>query len=509
MIVMKELMRITWLVDDVFGDPFVRLWKGELIASPTLDNPYLEGDLSLLSLIGVNEAESGDWGWLDLEPQSVENLPFRYSIVSSLGKGITSGTFGEKAWAIETYEYAKKNQQHLKEKVHTEFFSKGFIRHQLLPQVISGNTEGTIKNVFSKYKRKSISYIDWKLVIFNVSDLKREKKHTEPLTIPSIVLKYRGENFKKMKEDFPFTPETVQFCRNRFKERKEDTNELKYKHYRYGMHISQLFNSINGRLKRDAKKAEKNPNYKRKYEGIHLRFSKNDFYRYTLKQEDYKIFYRLWVAHHFDQAWTPTVDRIDPKGDYCFDNIRFVPLFENSIDGALEGLSLIGEKEGKTVYFWSQKKASELLHVSYNEVLKAVKNNSEIDGWVFTFIPKTQLFQSFVETLVIPEQLWDTRYIKIFRFNKNFGLIKTQRYNNPNVDIVATCYYPLTLGFFHIYELLTLLTLTILAPLRFADFTAAFTKAFAVSFSVRFFAIFSTSPSFLFFNIIMDNFSKK
>lgn len=426
-IVMKNLVRVTWLVDDVFGDSFVRLWQGEVMAAPTLDEPFLEGDLSLLSLIGVEHAETGDWGWVDLEPQTVEKLSFRYVIVSSLAKGITSGIVGQQAWAIETYEYAKKNQPHLKKQVHTEFFSKGFIRHQLLPEVNSGKVEGSLIFRYKKHKNWLKTYVDWQIVI---SDIVEPVHKEEELEIPSIVLKYRGNNFKNINEDFPLTPEMIQACRDRFKEKRIDKNgkkELTYKQDRFAFCIDELYGSILERLNSGNEI----------YVGKKVTFTKKDFYRYAIKHEDFKICYRLWIANNFQQKWTPTVDRIDRDGDYSFDNIRFIPYHENSIDGALEGVALIGEKEGTSVYFWTQKMASELLEIPYNKMLEVVKNGEELNGWTFSFIPKIQLFKSFVTTLVIPEQHWNTSYIKIFRFKKNVGFMKIYRLNNPNVDFIA------------------------------------------------------------------------
>lgn len=66
----EKFVRLTWLVEDFFGDSFVRIWEGELIASPTLEGAFVEGELDILTSIGIRHTDKGDWGWVDL-PASV------------------------------------------------------------------------------------------------------------------------------------------------------------------------------------------------------------------------------------------------------------------------------------------------------------------------------------------------------------------------------------------------------------------------------------------------------
>lgn len=42
----------------------------------------------------------------------------------------------------------------------------------------------------------------------------------------------------------------------------------------------------------------------------------------------------IWIRDFADKMITPSIDRLDSKGNYCFDNCRFIELSENAARAA-------------------------------------------------------------------------------------------------------------------------------------------------------------------------------
>lgn len=255
---------------------------------------------------------------------------------------------------------------------------------------------------------------------------------TKTLAIPSVLDYYRA-NPSAVREDFMF--QDVAFYRNHFKayrmtvkkngwKQKERIN----KHDRYIFRINCLFQSIKTRLKKDS--------YKRR--GFQLHFSKEEFRQYAIKNRDFQLCYKLWIASGFSKRWTPTVDRIDHNGDYSFGNIRFIPKFENDKDGGAKGRALIGEKDGQKVYFWTVSHAHEVLKVSRAKIDQAIESGLTIQGWAFVFVNKTDLTPEFVSELVIPDFIRKSSYIKIIVVRKIKWIRKRKGQATPNPSVVSS-----------------------------------------------------------------------
>lgn len=80
-----------------------------------------------------------------------------------------------------------------------------------------------------------------------------------------------------------------------------------------------MYQSIKKRLKQ-------NPRYKNRK----LLISKEDFIKFVLNNENYKIIFKKWEEMDYEYILTPTIDRIDNNRDYTLDNIQVITLLENS-----------------------------------------------------------------------------------------------------------------------------------------------------------------------------------
>lgn len=79
------------------------------------------------------------------------------------------------------------------------------------------------------------------------------------------------------------------------------------------------------------------------YEGKSL-LSREDFYRWSTKNEQFNILFNIWEQSNYNRKLTPSVDRIDSDKGYELDNMRWITHSENSRLGALSNKRLKYEK---------------------------------------------------------------------------------------------------------------------------------------------------------------------
>ena len=69
------------------------------------------------------------------------------------------------------------------------------------------------------------------------------------------------------------------------------------------------------------------------YGGLEL-LPKDDFYKWSLNNEDYHSLHSAWVNSGYARGLSPSIDRVDPKIGYTLGNIRWITHSENSSLGA-------------------------------------------------------------------------------------------------------------------------------------------------------------------------------
>ncbi len=112
---------------------------------------------------------------------------------------------------------------------------------------------------------------------------------------------------------------TVKAYRKTEKYRLIKSNNLKNKRKSFDKKPVEMFRNIIKRLRT-------HPNYKDKK----VTFSKEEFVDFVLNNENYKRIFKEWEESGFELMLTPSVDRIDNKGNYSFGNIQIITLIENS-----------------------------------------------------------------------------------------------------------------------------------------------------------------------------------
>ena len=68
------------------------------------------------------------------------------------------------------------------------------------------------------------------------------------------------------------------------------------------------------------------------YEGLEI-MSKDDFYKFSLNDDQYNKLHDAWVLSGFDRKLSPSIDRIDGSKGYTIDNVRWITHSENSSQG--------------------------------------------------------------------------------------------------------------------------------------------------------------------------------
>lgn len=70
------------------------------------------------------------------------------------------------------------------------------------------------------------------------------------------------------------------------------------------------------------------------YEGKSLDITKDAFYAWGLSSDSFNSLWDCYLDSGFNRKLAPSVDRIDSKKGYCFENIEWVTHSENSSRGA-------------------------------------------------------------------------------------------------------------------------------------------------------------------------------
>lgn len=101
-------------------------------------------------------------------------------------------------------------------------------------------------------------------------------------------------------------------------------------------------------------------------------------YRYYGKKgiRNYLSIKKLQFLWNRDRAWLlerPSIDRIDPKGNYCIKNCRFIELSENSVRASnIEILQY--DLNGNFIKEWeSIKTASQYMKCTENSIIRCLK----------------------------------------------------------------------------------------------------------------------------------------
>ena len=63
--------------------------------------------------------------------------------------------------------------------------------------------------------------------------------------------------------------------------------------------------------------------------------SKDDFYNWTISNNDFMNLFAIWQKSNYQNKLTPSVDRLDVKLGYSIDNMQWITHSENSKKGAL------------------------------------------------------------------------------------------------------------------------------------------------------------------------------
>lgn len=84
-------------------------------------------------------------------------------------------------------------------------------------------------------------------------------------------------------------------------------------------HSLNLWNAMNQRVKN-----------KKSYQSRKILFSKKAFLNWLRNNEEYQRAHILWGAAYYDTKFSPTIDRIDNKADYSFDNLQILRQQDNS-----------------------------------------------------------------------------------------------------------------------------------------------------------------------------------
>lgn len=101
--------------------------------------------------------------------------------------------------------------------------------------------------------------------------------------------------------------------------REENKEKLRIYRKSYRIYAQELFSSIKKRLIRA-------PTYKNRK----LTFSNKEFLDFIFNKSDYPKIHESWVKNNFNYKLSPTVDRIDNKGNYSLGNIRIITKSKNS-----------------------------------------------------------------------------------------------------------------------------------------------------------------------------------
>ena len=65
------------------------------------------------------------------------------------------------------------------------------------------------------------------------------------------------------------------------------------------------------------------------YDGIKIIFTKEEFYKWSLNNNDFHSLFDKWKQSNYDRKLAPSADRINSDLHYSFDNIRWVTNSEN------------------------------------------------------------------------------------------------------------------------------------------------------------------------------------
>lgn len=64
-----------------------------------------------------------------------------------------------------------------------------------------------------------------------------------------------------------------------------------------------------------------------------ITFSKDELFDFAINHSSYPRLHAEWVASGYQPRLSPSIDRIDSRGDYTLDNIQFITKHQNSIKG--------------------------------------------------------------------------------------------------------------------------------------------------------------------------------
>ena len=95
-----------------------------------------------------------------------------------------------------------------------------------------------------------------------------------------------------------------------------------------------------------------NQKTKQKRTNITVNYTYEEFKNYFIDDEIYLKIYLSWVESGYDKQKKPSVDRINPKGNYEFKNIQIMTWEENNNKGIRERLKkvfMIDKKSNKII----------------------------------------------------------------------------------------------------------------------------------------------------------------
>lgn len=58
--------------------------------------------------------------------------------------------------------------------------------------------------------------------------------------------------------------------------------------------------------------------------------SREDFYSWSLQDENFNSLFKTWETEHYNQKLTPSINRVDSKEGYILDNMEWITHSENS-----------------------------------------------------------------------------------------------------------------------------------------------------------------------------------
>ena len=130
-------------------------------------------------------------------------------------------------------------------------------------------------------------------------------------------LQYRKEYLKKYQI---LNKESLSKKAKEYRIKNQDVIKKKNEYYRHDFHAhaKRMYSKIKERLKSD-----------KSYSSLRLYINREEFLDWVINNPSYTDLYNRWKESNFNQRLTPTIDRINNKGNYTLDNIQVLTKSDN------------------------------------------------------------------------------------------------------------------------------------------------------------------------------------